>query len=379
MSGKLLYLVQPASFFESHRLHIALAAKKIGYEIHVITNGSLGTLVRLKSHGIQVHDLQIPRDKKGVLKEVISLWRIIKFYHKIRPDICHHVTMRMILFGMIASRFFPPKKIINAYSGLGFIFTQHTIKTTIARFLIQAVMRTCSQPERQFAIFQNLDDQNEIVNNKIENHYNSYLIKGSGVDISSFYYEPELTSDQLKIIFPARLLRDKGIIEFVEAIKIVKKTHPEIYVQLAGTPDPGNPSSIKQETLIQWLDEGIINKFGFVEDMAGLFRSSHIVCLPSYREGLPKSLLEAAASGRPIVTSDVPGCRELYSLESPYSIIVPDKDSLALADALIELLNSSEKRREFGLNARKIAEKHFNTEIIKNNTLQVYTGKLLLF
>ena len=372
MTEKILYLVQPAGFFESHRLHIALAAKKLGYEIHLVTNGDSGTLLRLANQGIYVHDLKIPRDNKGAWKEIISLWRIICLYRKIKPNICHHVTLRMIVFGMIASCFVRPRKIINAYSGLGFLFTRNDTHICLARLMLQGIMRLCRQPKRQFAIFQNEDDKKEVLSNNFEVPSNCVLIQGSGVDLDIFKYETEIDDEIVRIVYPARLLKDKGILEFLDAIKQVRKNHPNIYVQLAGSPDLGNPTSVTEEEILHWQSQGTINEYGFVADMAELYRKSHIICLPSYREGLPKSLLEAAASGRAIVTTDVVGCRELYDENLPAVLLVPLYDVQALADSIEKLVLDADLRNKLGANGQKLAELKYSDIKVREKTLSMY-------
>jgi glycosyltransferase involved in cell wall biosynthesis len=369
---RLVYLVKPASFFISHRLHIALEAQRQGYEVHLITWGKQKHLDFLKEKNIQVHGFHMPKSTSAILKEIQILWRIIKIYWKIKPEICHHVTMRMIVYGMIAAFFSRPSKIVNAYSGLGFVFTHQTWPIKIIRHTLQLIMLIFRQPKKQDAIFQNDDDKQEIINYKLEVESHCHLIRGAGVDLSHFMPFPEPDRNLLKIVFPARLLKDKGLYEFIAAIKIVRRVYPDIFVQLAGDVDSGNPSSVDMEIVGKWKEDGIINQFGFIEDMAELYRSCNIVCLPSYREGLPKSLLEAAASGRAIITTDVPGCRELYDEDNKAVIIVPSKEIRPLADAIMLLITNQSLRNELGIKGRLLIEKCFSEETVRDQTMEVY-------
>jgi glycosyltransferase involved in cell wall biosynthesis len=371
---KLIYLVTEAGYFFSHRYALAKEAQKQGYEVTVVTvPGSYRQ--RLLDEGFRVRSLtRMTRTGTHPLKQILSLIEIYKIYRKEKPDIVHHVAMKPVLYGTIAARLAGVKNIVNALTGLGYLFMASTFKVQFLRFWIWQVFRFLFKGKNRLLILQNQDDFQLF--SKIIPLKNLILIRGSGVNTSHFSPPQKMTvRKRLKIVLVARLLWDKGIREAVEAVEILKQKGFSFDFILAGGLDHHNPSGISQSQVEKWQRNGLCTWLGKVEDVAKLYQESDIAILPSYREGLPKSLLEAAACGLPIVTTNVPGCREIVA-DGKTGLLVPVRTIAPLSSALERLLTDKELRRKLGAAARHAVEKHFSEEVIIVQTLKVY-GQLM--
>ncbi len=368
---KLLICVNVDWFFLSHRLPLALAAKEQGYEVHIAA-ADTGKGKEIEDHGLIFHALPISRSGTSPLSELKSLKAIYSLYKRLKPEIIHQVSMKPVIYGSIVTRLFGIRT-INAISGMGYIFTKGRIS------LVQALMKQMMKwgwNQKMHLIFQNEDDLAQcrelgLLNTKIK----PVLIKGSGVDLNLFQFSDLPANNPLKIVFPARMLHDKGLVEFIEAAQILaKKWSGKILFQLAGMVDKENPTNIQEEELRAWEVPGYIEWLGFVSDMRSLYKTAELVVLPSYREGLPKSLIEAMAIGRPIITTDTIGCREV--VQPNYNgLLVPIMDGKALANAIEQLLISRETRVEMGLASRKMAEEEFSLEGVILKHLELYAGE----
>ncbi len=363
---KLLFLVTEDYYFVSHRLALATAAKAAGYDVCVATRvRECGDTIR--EAGIRVIPFENVRSGLNPLIELATLWRLVRVYRLERPDILHHVAMKPVLYGTVAGRLAGRPAIINAVAGMGWLFTS---KTGLARWLVPAVRRGLRHVlANGIAIVQNPDDLRLVAQLGVPKE-GIRLVPGSGVDLRRFSPQPPPAGVAV-VILPARLLWDKGVGEFATAARMLRNRGIAARFLLAGEPDPLNPASIPLSTVAGWVEEGILEHLGWVPDMAQLLGRCHIVCLPSFREGLPKALIEAAAAGRPIVTTDVPGCREVVS-DGDNGCLVPARNAEALADALARLIGDPEMQRRMGARSRIRAEQRFGLEAVVAQTLALY-------
>lgn len=368
---KIVILVNDLNFFCSHRLPIAEAAKDLSFKI-VIGYGEEGGAdpILLNQKGFNTKYVPMKRGSKNLLKDLISFFKIIFFLKKEKPDLVHLVTIKPYLYGGIASRLVGVPSVVSAVSGLGTLFVHKNFKSKFLRFLTYPIYRLAFNHPNQIVIVQNRDDSNVLTKWNVLNYEKIRLIKGSGVQLKNFINLEEPAGIPT-VCFAARLLIDKGVNEFISAARILKQRQVKAKFILAGDLDKQNPSGLKANDLQKIIEEKIVNFIGFQEDIPSLYSKSHIICLPSYREGLPKALLEAAAARRPIVTTNVPGCRDAV-ISDKSGILVPIKDSLSLANALQELIIDASKRKEMGKTGRELAEKEFKIENVVDKHIKIY-------
>ena len=368
---KIVILVNDLNFFCSHRLPIAEAAKDLSFKI-VIGYGEEGGAdpILLNQKGFNTKYVPMKRGSKNLLKDLISFFKIIFFLKKEKPDLVHLVTIKPYLYGGIASRLVGVPSVVSAVSGLGTLFVHKNFKSKFLRFLTYPIYRLAFNHPNQIVIVQNRDDSNVLTKWTVLNYEKIRLIKGSGVQLKNFINLEEPAGIPT-VCFAARLLIDKGVNEFISAARILKQRQVKAKFILAGDLDKQNPSGLKANDLQKIIEEKIVNFIGFQEDIPSLYSKSHIICLPSYREGLPKALLEAAAARRPIVTTNVPGCRDAV-ISDKSGILVPIKDSLSLANALQELIIDASKRKEMGKTGRELAEKEFKIENVVDKHIKIY-------
>lgn len=369
MSRVLLIVVNDAGFFLSHRLPVAESARKEGFLVHVATQEGCA-VERLLALGFSHHALPLSRSGKSPLGELKALLAIWKLCWRLRPDVLHLVTIKPVLYGGIAARLSPVKGVLAAISGLGFIFMAEGRKAALLRSLVAFLYRLALGKRNLRAVFQNPDDQRALTGLGAITEQKSVRIRGSGVDLSQYQYLPEDPGIPV-VTLAARLLRDKGVLEFVEAARLLAARGIQARFQLVGDPDPGNPTSIQEGDIADWQEHGTVHCLGHQSDIASVFAHSHIVVLPSYREGLPKVLVEAAACGRAVVTTDVPGCRDAIEADVT-GLLVPVRDSERLADAIERLLNDKELRQQMGAAGRALAERAFAIESIVAQHLDIY-------
>lgn len=366
---KLLFFITEDWYFCSHRLPLARAAIKAGFEVVLLTNvQSHGELIR--SEGIRCISLNLQRSSLNLFKEIKTILRVIRIYNVERPDLIHHVAIKPILYGNIAAFLTGRLRLVNAFAGMGSLFISNSLKSRLIRLCIKRFFWIFFKKERSRVILQNSDDVSMFLKYGLIKKSSIYLIRGSGIDVTKFVPKPEPT-DSIITILPARMLRDKGVIEFVKAAKIVASQGFMARFILVGDRDPENPSAIQEEQLQLWQKEQIIEWWGHQPDMPTVLSQSHIICLPSYREGLPKALLEAASCGKPIVATDVPGCREIVR-DGVNGFLVPPRDALALAEALQKLIVDKDLRKQMGAKGREIVLQEFSEKKIISETLAVY-------
>lgn len=368
----LLFVVNVDWFFLSHRLPLAIAARKQGLTVKVAA-GNTGMSEKIRENGFEFIPLPISRSGTSLLKESQTIWHLFHLYRKLDPDVIHHVTIKPVLYGSIAARLLGSIPIVNAVSGLGYTFTDSK-RATGLRQLTTALYRLAFSHPKCKVIFQNPDDIAAFQTMHLVKDHQTVLIRGSGVDCSLFRPTSEPSGPPL-VVLATRMLWDKGVQEYVDAVRLLRERGISARFALVGSSDEGNPTAVPVHQLQAWHADGIVEWWGHVDDMPRVFAESSVVVLPSYREGLPKVLLEAAASGRAIVATDVPGCREIVRHEEN-GLLVPAQDPKALADAIERLLMDRDLRHKFGRRGRKIVESEFSVELVVRQTLDVYAELL---
>ena len=367
---KLLFVVDTDWFFISHRLALAVAAKEEGYTVVVVAYVT-GKADLIREKGVKFIHAEVVRKGLNPLKELTIARALYRIYKAERPDIVHHITLKMIISGSLVSRFAGVKSIVNAVTGLGHFFIDPK-KEWMVNLLFSPIFKMISKSPGLKYIFQNRDDQDVFMFRGWADKDSSVLINGSGVDLEEYKYMPEPDTLRIKVSCGTRLLRDKGIYEFAEASRLLSKRYPgRIECILAGRIITENPTSISLREINDWVQEGILSYSGFQTDMYDFLGNCHINVLPSYREGLPRSLIEACAVGRPIVTTDVPGCREVVS-DGINGFLVPARDGKKLAEAIAMLIDDKELRERMGRASRRKAEKEFDLKIVIHDTLKAY-------
>ncbi len=368
-SQKILYVVNTAEFFLSHRFPIALAAKSAGYEVHIATSAGHG-VKSIKSYGFKHHAVDFARSGQNPIIELKALIQLVHLFYKIKPDIVHLVTIKPVIYGGIVAQICGVKSVVAAVSGLGTVFVSESFWAKFRAWFVTKLYKTAFLHKRLIVIFQNPDDSQDLITNGCVKPEQTRLIRGSGVSLADYPFVPE-PEGKTVVVMAARLLKDKGINEFVQAAHILRQRGVDVEMRLIGSKDLGNPTTVTEFELEYWKTQGVIKLLGFRGDIASQYAAANIVCLPSYREGLPKSLVEAAACGRAVVTTDVPGCRDAI-LPNITGLLVPVKNALALADAIQKLTQNSDLRNKMGKAGRKLAEEAFAIEKIVTKHLEIY-------
>lgn len=366
---RLLYLFNDASFFLSHRLPVARAAAADGYEVHVATPPSpaAATLTR---YALTHHPIALTRRGVSPAAQLASLVAIARLYRRLRPGLIEHATIKPVLYGGMVARALHQPAVVSWMTGLGFVFIAQGTGAGLVRRAVAAGYRTALRRPGSWVIFENPDDRDLFVARGLTDPARTGIIRGAGVDMTVFQPMPEEPGIPI-VVLAARMLRDKGVVEFVEAARALRSSGAVARFVLAGAADPGNPAGLPEAQLRAWHVEDSVEWWGQRDDMADVFRRAHVVCLPSYREGLPKVLVEAAASGRAIVATDAPGCREVVRHEWN-GLLVPVRDATALAKAIGRLLADPAERARMGARGRERVEDQFSDRQVIRETLAVY-------
>lgn len=366
---KVLFVVNSPEFFLSHRLPIALAAREAGFEVHVATSPG-GAVEEILQLGLVHHTVAIARSGQNPLVEfgtVISLYRL---FRTLKPNLVHLITIKPVLYGGIAARIARLPAVLAAVSGLGTVFVAESMAARARRALVSGLYQLAFRQRRLAVIFQNPDDCDGLLAIRALRNCQVRMIRGSGVNLTNYSVVPEPVGTPV-VVMAARLLRDKGVYEFVEASRLLRSRRVDVVMRLIGAPDIGNPTSVDPQDLDRWASESIVELLGYRTDVAQQYQAANIVCLPSYREGLPKGLVEAAACGRAVVTTDVPGCRDAIE-PGVTGVLVPVNDASALADAIQMLIEWPERRLGMGRAGRKLAEEAFSIDRIVDQHLAIY-------
>lgn len=367
---KLLIVVNVDWFFISHRLCIAEEAINKGWSVYVAAENS-GRANEIMDKGVKFIDFSFSRSGTNPISEIKTLYNFYKIYNRIKPNIVHHVTLKPVIYGSAISKLLNITGTVNAISGLGYNFTGER-KGFIQKMMIK-LMKYGFNQKNLGIIFQNQDDYKEIKNLKILSKKNKiYFIKGSGVDLNAFKQSPFPNSNKILILLPIRMLWDKGVRELREATELLKENYSnKITFILSGLADIENKAGVTEAYLREWEEEGYVKWIGYQKNMIEVYENSDIVVLPSYREGMPKSLIEACAIGRPIVTTNAIGCQECVE-EGKNGYKVPVQSTKELAKALERLIISEKDRVRMGNYSRQKAEKEFSQKMVIDKHIKIY-------
>lgn len=367
---KLLIVVNVDWFFISHRLCIAEAALKDGWIVYAVCEDT-GRSKEITSKGINFINCPFSRYGTNLLKELKTFMAFYKIYKTIAPDVVHHITLKPVIYGSVISKLLKIKGTLNAISGLGYNFTGDR-KGFVQKVMIH-LMTYGFRQNKLAIIFQNKDDCNEIKSLKIINSRNKiHFIKGSGVNLLEYKYHPPERKNKIQILLPTRMLWDKGVAELKVASEILESKYKhKVQFILSGLADNDNKAGVPEKFLKEWEKQDYVNWIGYNVNMIPIYKKSDIVVLPSYREGMPKSLIEACAIGRPIVTTNAIGCRECVD-EGVNGYKVPVYSTKELSEAIEKLINSEEDRLKMGKNSRIKAEKEFSQKKVIAKHLEIY-------
>ena len=368
---KILYVDNRSQYFVSHRLPLAIAVRDQLAEVHVTTLSRRDEdLKTITSNGITFHRLSHNSNDRSVVKPLMLGFELARLFRQLKPDLIHVFTLKAMCVGGFAFLMANKSAVLMTVTGLGYAFTSRTLKARLLGKAVSTIMPPLLKRAGDEFIFQNQDDLAVFHDQFRIDRARLSLIRGSGVNTGEYTMLSEKAGIPT-VLLVARMLRDKGVFEFVEAASILKHEGVQARFLLVGDPDPENPAGIPGPQLKEWHESGVIEWRGYCHDMFTLFSEAHIVCLPSYREGAPKVLIEAAACGKPIVTTDVSGCREVVR-HNQNGLLVPPRDSHALADALRTLINDPRLRISMGQKGRALAESEFSLERVINENFKLY-------
>lgn len=359
-------------YLYNFRRSLALALQRAGYELLLISPpGEYGQ--KLRELGLRWEPLPMDRRSLNPLREIVLLWHLQRLFRREKPALMHGFTIKCAVYGSLAARLAGVPARVNAVAGMGYVFTSNDTKARVLRPLVRALMRAALGGRNARLILQNPDDVALFEHAGLVDAAHIRLIPGSGVDCSRFAARDGVRGQNkpLRVLLAARLLWDKGLAEFVEAARRLQGEGRAIEFLLAGDPDPGNPAAVPEDTVRGWVVNGVLQWLGRVDDMPALFARVDVVVLPSYREGLPKSLIEAAACALPLVTTDVPGCREVVT-DGVDGLLVPVRNAGALAEAIARLQDDPALARRLGIAARAKALAEFDERIVIEQTMAVY-------
>ena len=372
MTTRLLFVVNIPRFFLSHRLPLALAARDAGYDVHIATSDADPVnLERIRDTGLPVHPIPLIQHGRRPIDELRTLVALVRLYRRLRPDILHHVTIKPLIYGGIAARLTGRRSVIAAMSGLGRAFQDAAGRPARPGLALRLALRSALPRDTTQLLFQNADDLAMFSRLGLIDTAQATLIRGSGVDLLHFPHVPEPlpNDDGPVVLYAGRLMRQKGLLTFAE---VAGRLSGVARFHIAGYAESGSPDAVPVEQVEQWAAEGRVVWLGARDDMPALMASANIVVLPTiYGEGVPKVLIEAAASGRAIVTSDAPGCRDVCRDGINGLLTVPG-DADALERAIRRLVDDAALRQRMGAAGRRIAEEHFSLDRVVRETLSLY-------
>lgn len=371
--AKVILFANTDWYLYNFRRALALALVAEGYEVLLVSPaGEYGA--RLQALGLRWQAVRMDRRSLNPFREARALMHLFVLLRRERPALIHAFTIKCAIYGSLAARFAGIPARINAVAGLGYVFTSDDFKARMLRPLVRALLRFALRGRNARLILQNPDDQALFERSGLLESDRIDLIRGSGVDCSRFFPRPapHARNEPPRVLLAARLLWDKGVAEFVEAASMLRADGRAVRFVLAGAPDPGNPAAVPEATLREWVEQGAVAWLGHVDDMPALYASVDIVALPTcYGEGVPRSLIEAAACALPLIATDMPGCREIVR-DGVDGLLVPPRDAAALARAIAGLIDAPDLAAQFGRAARAKALAEFDEKIVIERTLAVY-------
>jgi glycosyltransferase involved in cell wall biosynthesis len=358
-------------FFNSHRLPLAKAAKALGYDVHVACDIEDPSEAKtILAAGLKFHRIHLSRGGFNPLTDLVTFVSMLALLLRRRPTLTHNISIKPIVYAGIAARLVRVRGVINAISGLGYLFVDPR-RAGLARRMAHLLYRLSLNSGTARAIFQNGDDQRYFIESGLVPEAQTVLIAGSGVDLAAYPVTAEPDHGPIRIVLPARMLLDKGVQEFTAAALLLREAGLPVECLLAGGLDPANPAGLSAGDMERLQASGAVRWLGHVSDVPTLLLGCHIVCLPSYREGLPKALIEACAAGRPIVTTAVPGCRDVVR-DGINGLLVPARNPQALFLALARLATDGPLRSRMGARGRDIARSEYALDIVIQRNLQLY-------
>lgn len=367
---KLVLFANTDWYLWNFRRSLAVALRDAGHEVLLISpDGPYGA--RLAGLGLRWQPVPMDRRSLNPVREAMLLWHLLRLFRRERPALVHGFTIKCAVYGSLAARLAGVPARVNAVAGMGYVFTSGDAKARLLRPVVRALLRLALGGRGARLILQNPDDVALFEQARLVDPASIRLIEGSGVDTTRFSPAGHAHAGRVRVLLPARLLWDKGLAEYAQAARLLRERAVPVDLLLAGEPDPGNPAAVPQAEVMRWVDEGLLAWLGHVDDMPALLRSVEIVALPSYREGLPKGLIEAAASGCALIATDVPGCRQVVEHEVD-GLRVPVRDGPALADAIQRLVTDAPLRARLAAAAREKAIARFDERSVVARTLQVY-------
>lgn len=369
---KILYVVNKSSFFCSHFYNLALEAYKRGYSVHIAA-GDDHSRSFLEGEGFIYHTFQLSRSGTNPIKELMSIVSLYNVIKKVSPDLLHMFTIKPIIYGGFINKclfFKSPINSVFSITGLGTASLTTNLLGKLRWSILLKLYKFVFTPTNIRVIFENSDDLGDFVSNGVVTKQKVFIVNGAGVDTLSFI-PGTVKPLHPTVVLVARLLKDKGIREYIKAGELLKNIQPNVRLVLVGSTDVANPSSLSQDYIYEAHNNGFIDYLGQRSDVANIYKNSHVACLPSYREGLPKSLIEAISCGLPVITTDVPGCRQLIH-EGRNGFIVPAKDATALAQAIISIFDNPQLLHFMSLESRKIALERYDYKIILESFFKIY-------
>jgi glycosyltransferase involved in cell wall biosynthesis len=370
--ARILLVGNDPEYFLMHRLAFAGALSQEGVDLHVAIP-FMPEDPRFKSLDFPLHRIALSRGSRNPLDEIRAMRAILEVSRKVAPIIVHHVTIKPIMYGSIAARLLRTPVVVNSVTGLGYIFSSSNRDARIMRSVVVPALRLGCNRRDVTMLFENADDLEVYRGYGISSAATSLVVPSSGIDVDSFEVHAH-REDSVTVMFLGRMLYDKGVREFAAAARAVKRRRPEIRFVLVGGSDP-NPESISEGTLREWQSEGLLEHWGWRSDIPAVLQSADILCLPSYREGLPRALLEGGASGLALITTDVPGCRDAI-IPGRSGLLVPVRDSEALANAILDLAESAARRTAMGAEARMDVRARFSVTSVVAQTRAAYRHAL---
>lgn len=366
---RLLLLITEDWYFWSHRLDLARAARDAGFDVMIATRVT-DHGERIQREGFRLFPISLVRQSRNPFVELVAVLELVRLYRRERPAIVHHVALKPILYGSLAAWISGVPEVVNAFAGLGYAFTDETRRKSMAHMFLCRALSTLLRLSQSVVIFQNKDDRELLLEEGVVETQQTRIIPGSGVDTKRFDVRPS-AEDCPIVMLASRMLWDKGIGEFVEASRRLKQNGLAARFVLVGRCDEHNPAAIEPAQLRRWVEDGVVEWWEHRDEMSQTLASATIVVLPSYREGLPKVLLEAAACGKPLIATDVPGCRDIVT-HGVNGLLVPARDSSALAAAIDSLLRDSSLRAAMGKAGREAVMLAFSVEKVAGQVVALY-------
>ncbi len=366
---RLLFLITEDWYFWSHRLDLARVASQAGFDVSIATRVT-DHGERIQGEGFRLFPIGLFRRSRNPFVELAAVLELIRLYRRERPAIVHHVAMKPIVYGSLAAWISGVPVVVNAFAGLGYAFTDETRRGSMVPLSLRRALKILLWLSQSVVLFQNKDDRDLLLEAGAVEIQHTRIISGSGVDTKTFDVRPSAEECPI-VMLASRMLWDKGIGEFVEAARRLKQNGVSARYVLVGRCDEHNPAAIEPTQLRRWVEEGVVEWWKHRDEMSSTLASATIVVLPSYREGLPKVLLEAAACGKPLIATDVPGCRDIVT-HGINGLLVPARDPAALADAIDSLLRDSSLRAVMGVAGREVVLRAFSVEKVAGQVVDLY-------